>query len=125
MRSPKFIIKNTTQRTMVKFVFGHRFHDLKYFEIRFFLTFLIFIINLRAPLHKFVEMIQFDEFFTYYKQILDSYVFDKYTCTLLAPSSKICSFYLRNICHHKLLGFVDQCDFQMLMIVPIQHLVST
>ena len=41
------------------------------------------------------------------------------TCTLLAPSFIICSFFcLRNNSQHKLLEFffVDQCVFEMLMI---------
>ena len=35
MRSPKLIIKNTTQKVMAKSGFGRNFHDLKYFEVGF------------------------------------------------------------------------------------------
>ena len=40
---------------MAKFDFGHRFHDLKYFGVGFFIIFLEFIIKLRAPLQKELE----------------------------------------------------------------------
>ena len=43
------------------------------------------------------------------KQILDNYVFNIYTCTLLALSSKICKLCLEALLSHRLLGFVDQC----------------
>jgi hypothetical protein len=39
---------------MAKSSFGSRFHDLKYFEVGFFLIFLESIKNLRAPLQNFV-----------------------------------------------------------------------
>ena len=53
MRSSKLLIKSTTQNAMVNSSFGHRSHDLIYFEVRFFFTFLEFIINLRNPLNFF------------------------------------------------------------------------
>ena len=37
MRPSKLIIKSTTQKVMVKSSFGRRFHDLKYFEVGFFI----------------------------------------------------------------------------------------
>jgi hypothetical protein len=49
MRSLKLITKSDAQKGMVKFDFGCRFHDLKYFEVGFFVMFLVFIINFRAP----------------------------------------------------------------------------
>ena len=38
------------------------------------------------------------------------------TRTTLAPSSKICRFFLNFFCHHKLLGFVDQYVLKMSMV---------
>ena len=35
MRSLKPVIKNTVKKVMAKYDFGHRFHDLKYFEVGF------------------------------------------------------------------------------------------
>ena len=52
---------------MAKSGFGRRFHDLKYFEVGFFFIFLEFIINLRAPLQKFVEKHQFNVILSYFK----------------------------------------------------------
>ena len=101
---------------MAKYGFGRRFHDLKYFEVGFFFIFLEFIINLRATLQNFVEKYQFNVILSCFKQILDNYMFNISTCTLLAPSSKICRLFLKKNCQHKLLGFVDQCVFQMFMI---------
>ena len=44
---------------MANSCFGCRFHDLEYFEVGIIFIFLEFIINLRAPLQKFVEKHQF------------------------------------------------------------------
>ena len=41
MRSSKLIIKGTTQKIMVKFGFGCRFHGLKQFKVDFILIFFI------------------------------------------------------------------------------------
>jgi len=58
MRSSKFIIKSTAQKVMAQFGSGHKFHDLKCFEVGIcFFIFLKSIVNLRAPLQKFVENI--------------------------------------------------------------------
>ena len=35
MRSSKIIIKNIAQKVMAKSSLGHRFHDLRYFEVGF------------------------------------------------------------------------------------------
>jgi hypothetical protein len=35
MRSLKHVIKNIVKKVMAKYGFGHRFHDLKYFEVGF------------------------------------------------------------------------------------------
>jgi hypothetical protein len=46
-------MRSMAQNVMAKFGFGHRFHDLKYFEVGlFFFIFPHFIINLRAPTTK-------------------------------------------------------------------------
>ena len=55
LRSSKLIIKSTTQKVIPKLGSGHRFHDLKYFEIGYFFVFLGSHLNLRAPPQKFVE----------------------------------------------------------------------
>ena len=47
---------------------------------------------------------------------LDNYVFSISICTPLAQPSKTCRLFLNFFCQHKLLGFVDQCAFQMLMV---------
>ena len=75
--------------------FGHRFHDLKYFEVGFFSIFLEFIINLRENSQRFFERNQFNIILSWLKQILDDYVFNLFTCTLLALSSKICRLFLK------------------------------
>ena len=47
----KTIIKSTAQKVMANYCFGHRVHDLQYFEVGIsFFIFLEFIINLRVPL---------------------------------------------------------------------------
>jgi hypothetical protein len=35
MRSLKPVIKNIVKKVMAKYGFGHKFHDLKYFEVGF------------------------------------------------------------------------------------------
>lgn len=47
------IIECTAQKVMVKYGYGCKFHDLKYFEVGFLFTFLAFVINLRAPIQFF------------------------------------------------------------------------
>ena len=49
--------------------------------------------NLRASLQKFEENHQFDVNFSCFQQILDNYMFNISTCTLLASSSNICRFF--------------------------------
>jgi hypothetical protein len=49
------IIKSIAQNVMAKYGFGHKFYDLKYFEVGFFFIFLVFIIKLRVALQKYVE----------------------------------------------------------------------
>ena len=58
--------------------------------------FLEFIITLRETLQKFVEKHQFNVIFYHVliKQMLDNYMSNIYTCTLLALSSKICTLFL-------------------------------
>ena len=95
MRSSKPIIKNTTQKVMVNYCFGRRFHDLKYFEVGiFFFMFLEFIINLKVPLWYFLEKHQFHVIPSYFELILDNYMFNISTCTLLTLSSKLCRLLL-------------------------------
>ena len=66
MRASKVIIKGDAQKVMGKCGFGHRFHDLKYFEVGIFLIFLDFV-NLRALLKNFLEKNQFYVFLSYFK----------------------------------------------------------
>lgn len=54
---------------MAKFGFRHRFHDFKYFDVRFYFINLEFVINLRSSLQKFVENNQFNINLSYLKQI--------------------------------------------------------
>ena len=38
MRFSKLIIKSIAQKGMAKFGYGHKFHDLKYFEVYFHIS---------------------------------------------------------------------------------------
>ena len=38
MRFSKLIIKTIAQKGMAKFGYGHKFHDLKYFEVYFHIS---------------------------------------------------------------------------------------
>jgi hypothetical protein len=67
---------------------------LNIMKLEFFLTFLEFIVNLRASLQKFVEQHEFDVILSYFKQMLDNYVFNIPICTMLALPSKICRLFL-------------------------------
>ena len=49
----KLITKSTTQKVMAKYIFGHRLHDLEYFEVGFLFILLVLSIKLREPLQKF------------------------------------------------------------------------
>ena len=70
---------------------------LNIFKFDLFFIVLEYILNLRASLHFylfiFVEIHQFNVILSCFKQNLDNYVFNVATCTLLAPSSKICRFF--------------------------------
>lgn len=116
MRSSK--LESTTQKMMAKYGVGLRFHAIKYIEIIYFLViFLKFIINLRALLLMFVEKHQFDVIVSYYKQYM-----------IIACLIGLLAHYLHRLleyvdfhyffCQHKLLGYVDQCGFQMIMNFP-------
>ena len=52
MSSLKLIIESIGQKVMTKSSFEHRFHNLKYFEVGFFLVFFEFSIKSRAPIQK-------------------------------------------------------------------------
>ena len=52
--------------------------------------FLEFIKSLTAPLQNIVETHQFNVI--YHLKNIDNYMFNKSTCTLFAPFSKICRF---------------------------------
>ena len=96
IRSSKLIItKCITQKVLAKSDFGHRFYDLKFLKLNYFI-FLEFIINLTTPLQNFVEKHQFNVTLSCFKQILDNYVFNKSSCILLAPSFKISRLFLEN-----------------------------
>ena len=58
MRSSKVIIKHNAQKHMARFGFGHKFHNLNYFDLDFFFTFLHFIIHLRSSSNICVEIIK-------------------------------------------------------------------
>ena len=70
---------------------------LNFLELDFFCMFLKFIINLRVTLKMFVGKHQVNVILLCFKKQLDNYVLNISTCTLLAPSSKICSFFLKKI----------------------------
>ena len=65
---------------------------INYFEVGIFFIFLEFIIHLMASSHNFVESYQFNGILSYFKQILDSHLFN-ITYHLHRPS-KICRFFL-------------------------------
>ena len=75
-----------------------------------------FVINLGAPLQEFVEENPLNVILSSLKLILDNYMLNISTCTLLAVSFKIGRIFWKNICQHKLLGTIDQHVFQMFMI---------
>jgi hypothetical protein len=66
MGSSKFIIKNTAEKLMAKYGFERRFHDLKYFAVGY-----------------------------HFGQIINKYMLNITTFTLLAPSSY--RFFLKTI----------------------------
>ena len=82
---------------MHEFGFGHKFHHLKYFEVEFFFHIPWVYYKFEAPLDFFVDKSQFTKFLSYFKKNSNNYVFNIPTCTLLAPSSKIYRFFLKNI----------------------------
>ena len=56
MRTSKLIIKINTQKQMATYGFGHKFHDLNYFEFYFFLIFLEFLTHLRSSSNNLMEI---------------------------------------------------------------------
>ena len=95
MSPSNFFTKSTAQKVIVDYDFGCEFDDLKYLKLDFVFE---FIVNLRATLQIFREEHQFYVVLCFFKQILDNYVFNISTCTLLAPCSKICGLMLNFFC---------------------------
>ena len=87
MRSSKLIVESDAQKVIAKFGFGHRFHDLKYFEVGFFFH-VCWIPNKLEGHHCrfFVENYQFNIIWSCFKQIVDNYLFNctysHTTCTI-------------------------------------------
>ena len=71
------------------------FMTLNIMKLDIFFIFLAFIINMRRSLQKFLWTNQFDVILSCFKQTLNNHMFNIFTCTLLAPSSKICRFFLK------------------------------
>ena len=96
MRSSKLIIKSIAQEAMTDSSFGHRFHDLKYFEVGFvFFIILEFFYKLESTITKNSRRKhKFDVILSYFKQVLNNYMINVSTCTLLALSSRICRIFL-------------------------------
>ena len=76
LRSSKLIIKSDAQKQMVEFGFGRRFHDLKYFEVGIFFHKPLIHYLLKGIIIKFVENHQFNVIISYFKQILNNYLFN-------------------------------------------------
>ena len=108
---------------MTEFGFERKFHDLEYFEFGFLKNYIPWIhYKIEGNLQKFVVKHQFNVISSCSKQNLQNYTFNISTCTLLAPSSKICRSFLRFVFSTNIVGFVDQCVFQMFMIFSFTKL---
>ena len=73
----------------------------------------------------FLEEHQFNIILPCFKENLDNYVFNIFTCALLASSSKTCRIFLNFVfVYIELFSFVDliQGIFQFLLIFPSQNL---
>ena len=57
---------------MAKYGLGHRFHDLKYFEVGILFVFLKFMIYSRTPLQQFVKRDQFNVNLSCFKQVVNN-----------------------------------------------------
>ena len=93
---------------MAKYGSSLNFMTLNILKLKFFIFF-DFTIKLRATFQKSIEEHQFDVISSCFEQILDNYVFNISTCTLLAPPSKICRLFLILLLllfQRELLGFV-------------------
>ena len=111
MRTSKRIIKSDAQKKMAKYGCGHTFHDLKYLDFgNFCITWVHY--KLEGTITNFgrkkINLMCIDHIWNKIETITCS---TSPTCTLLAPSSKICRFFLKFFCQHELLGFVDQGGF--------------
>ena len=85
---------------MAKFGYGRTFDDLKYFEARLVFHIPLILYKLEGIVTKFNTKHQFYLILSYLKPVLNKYVFNIPTCTLLAPSSKICRIFLKTFCQH-------------------------
>ena len=93
LKYSKPIIKIIAQKVWLNLVLDVDFMTLKKIKLDFLFIFIEFITNLKATLQNLVEKHQFYVILSYFKQLLDNYMFKTPTCTLLAPSSRICIFF--------------------------------
>jgi hypothetical protein len=97
MRFTNIIIKSITQKVMPKSGFGNRFHDLKYFEVGIFFHIPLIHYKLEGKITKSCQNSPILCILSYFKHNLDNYVFNKFTCILLALSLKICRLFLKQV----------------------------
>ena len=115
MRALKLIIKISVQKVMIEFGFGGKFHDLKYFEAGIFLILCVHYI-LEGIMTKICKKNQIQYNFIMFKHILNNYMINISTCTLLAPSSKLCKLLLKFVMSTKIaqlrgsMCFSNVCD---------------
>jgi hypothetical protein len=102
---------------MAKSRFGRRFHDLKYFKGGFFYHIPWIRYKLEVIITKNCRKTSIWHHFIILKQIQDNYVPNISTCTLLAPSFKICRLFLeKKHCQRVIAWLCRSMCFQMFMI---------
>jgi hypothetical protein len=102
-------------------------HDLKYFEVGWIFIFYVFLhiswihFELERTITKcnhqynhwwFVENHQYIVILSYSKQVLDKYLFNIPTCTLLASSSRMCRLFLKLFFQYKISWLCGSMCFQ-------------
>ena len=117
-KSSRLIIKSIPQKVMAKPTFGHRFHDLKFLDLRlsFYIPWFHYILEgtITKICRKTSILCNFIIFRTNFRQLRVQYIY-------LHHLLKYEDFSWESICQHQLLGFVDQCVFKCLRFFPSKN----
>ena len=124
MRSSKLINRSDAQKQIIRFGFGREFHDLNYFELYLFINFIYLFFHILWIHHTLGVIIKYFctksslqcNFIMLYVKFWQLLVQYQHLHTHLHHLLKYVHFFWDCFCQHKLLDFVNQYVYYMLMI---------